>query len=561
MSQGWKSAAARWAAATVGVGMLALVGGRAAGQPAVPDPEPGPPTAYVTMPAPQVRPTHYAVDAPPPTSLRPLPPGPAEAAPPPSPGTAIPPAPAPTGAATRPVPELAPTLTPIDLPYALHLVNASNPTIAIALERVQQAYQRQHVAQVAFLPNLWAGGNPNNPTTLPMFYHHDGLVQNARGQVFTVNKNAVFLGGGVGLNFAVGDAIFAPLVARELTAAEAARARAVTDNVQLDVALTYLDLLRAYGALAVNAETLANAETTLKYARAGEEQGLAKPADANRAAAEVEFRRQERIDLEGQAAAVSARLAQLLLLQPTVDLRPADEAVLPITLVPDAGCLDDLIGVGLMNRPELAADRALVAAALATWRGARWRPLIPTLQLAYYGGSYAGGTPDLNSTSGRDDVYAQAVWELRNGGLRDLFEARETRSAYREANFRVAETSAQVAAEVTTAAKLTQARFATLADAQEGVRQAELTWQRLLKSTFGLGGEKGMTYQPLEALIAEQQLNQARLQYLDEVVGYDRQQFRLYWALGQPPETSMPCAKARPVETPVLPPPAKQVNK
>ena len=121
-----------------------------------------------------------------------------------------------------------------------------------------------------------------------------------------MDKNAVFLGGGVGLNFELADAIFAPLVTRRLTEAEAARARVVTDNVQLDVALTYLDLLRAYGALAVNAETLANAETTLRFARAGVKSELAKPADANRAAAEVEFRRQERIDLQGQAAAVSA---------------------------------------------------------------------------------------------------------------------------------------------------------------------------------------------------------------------------------------------------------------
>ena len=229
---------------------------------------------------------------------------------------------------------------------------------------------------------------------------------------------------------------------------------------------------------------------------------------------------------------------------------------MPITLVPPAPSLDDLIGVGLMNRPELAADRALVAAALQTWRGARWRPLIPTIQLTYYGGSYSGGTPDYGPTSGRDDVYAQAVWQLRNLGLRDLYEARGYRSAYREANLQVVETSAQVAADVTTAAKLAQAREQTLADAQEGVRQAELMWQRLLKSTFGLGGEKGMNYQPLEALLAEQQLNQARLQYLDEVIGYDRQQFRLYWALGQPPEKSLPCAAARPVAVPVLPPAA-----
>ena len=527
------------------VGLVAVACGGADAQ--APPPAPASSGAYVSMPAPLVPVKRLSAEA-------------QEQGPPPKP--ASPPAPAPqpeaavpaagTPSATAPVPP--PPALPIDLPYALHLVNANNPTIAIARERVEQAYERLREAQVLWLPNLWAGGNPNNPTTLPEVYHHDGNLQNARGDVFRVDKNAVFLGAGAGLNFEVADALFAPRVARQLTAAEAARSRAVTDNIQLDVALTYLDLLRGYGALAVNAETLANAETMLRYANAGVKNGLAKPADANRAAAEVEFRRQERIDLEGQAAAVSAHLAQLLLLEPTVDLRPADAAVLPITLVPDAPSVDDLVGIGLMNRPELAADRALVSAALETWRGARWRPLIPTIQLTYYGGNYAGGTPGVGDLGSRNDLYAQAVWQLNNLGLRDVFEARGYRSAYREANLRVVETSAQVAAEVTAAAKLTEARGATLPDAQEDVRQAELMWKRLLASTFGLGGEKGNNYQPLEALLAEQQLNQARLQYLDEVVNYDRQQFRLYWALGQPPESSLPCATVRPVQVPVLPP-------
>jgi hypothetical protein len=54
----------------------------------------------------------------------------------------------------------------------------------------------------------------------------------------------------------------------------------VTDLVQLQVALTYIDLLRAYGALAVNAETLANAVEMLRLADAAERNGFGKtPAD------------------------------------------------------------------------------------------------------------------------------------------------------------------------------------------------------------------------------------------------------------------------------------------
>ncbi|HVS35962.1 MAG TPA: TolC family protein [Gemmataceae bacterium] len=502
-----------------------------------------PPTAVVNMPAPMIR------------SPKRLP----ELAPPAPPAK---PAPTDAGPEQAPPPQQLPqaevastTPAPIDLPYALHLVNASNPTIAVARERMEQAYERQRQAGVLWLPNLWLGGNPNNPTTLAMFYHHDGYLQSSTGANVKVDKNALFLGAGAGLNFELADAFFAPLVARRLTEAEAARAQVVTNDIQLDVALTYLDLLRAYGALAINAETLANGEAMYKMAQSGVKNGLAKPADANRASAEVEFRRQERLLLQGQAAAVSARLAQLLLLPATIDLEPADQAVLPITLVPDAPSLDDLVATGLMNRPELAADRALVAAALASWRGSRWRPLIPSLQVTYYGGDYAGGTPGLGTYSGRDDVYAQAVWQLQNFGLHDLYVARENRSRYREATLHVAETTAEIGAEVTAAAKLSITYERTLPNGQEGVRQAELTWQRLYASSFGLGSEKAPVFQPLEALIAEQQLNQSRLEYLDDVIGYDRQQFRLYWAMGQPPEKSLPCAVGKPVEQSVLPPP------
>src|SRR5579864_4805409 len=85
------------------------------------------------------------------------------------------------------------TTLPIDLPYALRLVNASNPTIAIARERVREAYARQQQARVLWVPNLWAGGNPDNLAFLPTFYVHNGNLQNARGAVFEqVKANVAF---------------------------------------------------------------------------------------------------------------------------------------------------------------------------------------------------------------------------------------------------------------------------------------------------------------------------------------------------------------------------------
>jgi hypothetical protein len=82
-------------------------------------------------------------------------------------------------------------------------------------------------------------------------------------------------------------------------------------------------------------------------------------------------------------------------------------------------------------------------------------------------------------------------------------------------------------------------------------------WTRLSKAAFGIAGP-ARRYDPLEPLLAEQALNEARNRYLSEVIDYNRSQFRLYWALGQPPESSLAAAQALPVKRPVLPGAASQ---
>ena len=446
-------------------------------------------------------------------------------------------------------------LVPIDLPYSLRMVNASNPTIAIARERVQEATARLKEARVLWIPNLWLGGNPDNATFLPNFYVHRGNIQNARGDVFdTVKSNAAF-SAGTGFNLSVSDAVFVPRIARDLTAAEAARARAVTYNVQLDVALTYLDLLEVYGALAINAEMTAKVQLMTDYAVQAQKQGLGKTtADANRAQTELERRRRERIDLLGRAAVVSARLAQLLLLEASADFVPADKAIVPIELVPANQGVNELIAVGLLNRPELAESRAQISAALTRWRQDKTRPLFPTIQMAYYGAEFGGGNPGIHDYDSRNDFYVQASFVLRNGGLGNVFQARESRSRFEQANLRVTEVQAQVAADVSAAVKMVRAHDQALKHAQEAVRQAEEMWIRLSKAAFGLAGP-ARQYDPLEPLLAEQALFEARTQYLTEVIGFNREQFRLYWSMGQPPESSLPCAQALTVTPSVLPTP------
>jgi outer membrane protein TolC len=435
---------------------------------------------------------------------------------------------------------------PIDLPTALRLVDSANPTIALARERVREALFRQRQMEILWIPNLQSG---------PSYIRHDGLLQNSSGLVFPVSKWNFFIGGGTVMSFQVADALFLPLIARQQTQAEAAHSRAVTDSVQLDVALTYLDLAGIHARLTVNAEVLAYAEEMLRFALVGREATLGKtPADTTRARTEVELRRVERIDLEGQAADTSARLAQLLLLRPTVDLRPADPALVPITLVPTDGPLDDLLATGLLNRPELAESRALVAAALAYWRQAKVAPFVPRIDFMYSAGEFGGGIhDDTERFSSRGDGQAQAIWELHNLGAGDVARARERRSRYNQATLHVTEVQAQVAAEIAAAAKRVRTRERAVANAQNAVRQAEETWTRLYGGAFGMNIRE-RRYDPLEPLLAVQQVAAARSQYVQEIVEYNKAQFRLYTAMGQPPLEALPGATALPLEVSPTPP-------
>lgn len=438
-------------------------------------------------------------------------------------------------------------IMPIDLPTALRLANESNPTIALARERIQQAYAVQQQANAIWLPNL---------QLIPANYgRHDGAIQSQiTGRIIDVSFSSIANSGAAVFDFATSDALFAPLVTRQKTQAQTQAAQAVANNVQLSVALTYLDLLQVYAQLAINAETLANATEMMRNAEAAAIAGKSSTsADVQRARTEVQVRRQERRDLEARSAIVSAQLAQLLLLEPTVELHPLEPAVVPITLVADDIPLDELVIAGYLNRPELAENRALVQAALFSWRQARSRPLIPQIEVSYLSGGLAGGPNSyVGNYGGQGNAQALALWELRNLGIGDLARIREQRSLYNQSNYQLVQVQAQVAAEVTAAAKIARAHRRNLDNGQDGVRQALEMWRRLSESAFGLtGGDR--KYDPLQPLLAEQALSQARLQYLGNVIEYNKAQFRLYTAMGQPPQESLPSAAAIAVAVPPAP--------
>lgn len=446
-------------------------------------------------------------------------------------------------------------ILPVDLPTALRLTNANNPTIALARERVEEAYAAERLADVAWLPNLQGGAE---------YLRHDGRDQTTQGPIIEVSKQSLYVNGAATLEWNTSDILFGPLVAARLSDAQGFAAQATSADVQLSAAQAYLDLLQICGALAVNADTLSRTQEMLSNSEAADKAGLTITAgDINRARAEYNIRAAERVQLQGDLGVVSARLAHILLLRPTIVLRPNDPKIVPITLVPDRCGPDELVMMALQNRPEVREGEQFSAAAMTRLRQAKLAPLLPHVDVTYFGGTFGGGVDSqMGDFGARSDGEVDLYWQLHNLGAGDAAITRERAAQLDETNFQLAEIRAQVGEDVTAAFRQVEANRQSLESAEQAVRQSLETWRRLREASFGMAvpSHPGAhpLYDPLQPLIAERDLDQARTAYLNAVIAYNKAEFRLYWALGQPPLEAPARAQPRALSVPVMPDPRSE---
>jgi len=340
------------------------------------------------------------------------------------------------------------------------------------------------------------------------------------------------------------------LAAQQITAAREAGAAAVRNHRLLQASLAYVDLLQTEAEVQIAIEAYQNAHRLLKLTESNEKAGLGVPADTYRSRTEANIREREYLEVQGRVRVVAARLAQLLNLPQDLFLRPMEPALVPVTLVPEEIELKGLLAQGLAYRPELAENRAISAAAYEAVRAARWAPAIPRLELNLSSGGFGGGRNSFfGDFNGRNDFTAMAVWRLDNLGLGYMALRRERESQYAQTNLHQVALEAEVAQQISAAATLAQVRRQELASAQRSVQSARESY-RLNLLRIQRAPDKA---RPIELLQAVQALARARLDYLQVVGDYNRAQFRLYAALGNPPPAALEHAARVPVDESVVP--------
>jgi outer membrane protein TolC len=452
----------------------------------------------------------------------------------------------------EPYPE---TVSPIDLPSALALAGVRNPELLIARQRVVEAAALRQLAAVQILPNINVGTSYND---------HTGAIQQSSGNIITLHRQAMYVGAGAnavgagtvnipGLqyNLNLSQSIYTYLVARQSVQTQDLNSAATRNDVLLRVATAYVELLRTECLRAIAVQVRDHAAEVARLTGNFAQTGEGRRSDADRAATEYAQRESDVLNADALVLIASARLSQLLNLDPSVRMHATDGWVVPAPVVPDPIPLGELVAMAMLQRPELAAQRSAVQETLLSLRSAELLPFSPQVMIGLSAGGFGGGSnrQDLGAQSNfsgldnRVDLDAIFFWTLQNMGFGNRAQVDAARARVGINNFQQLAVLDRVRFEVATAYARVHARFGQLGNAERAVRSADNAFREDLTR---IRAREGL---PIEVLDSLRLVARSRTEYLNAVSDYNRAHFELYTALGQPPAEML----ARPVPGEIVP--------
>ncbi|MBS0260504.1 MAG: TolC family protein [Planctomycetes bacterium] len=447
---------------------------------------------------------------------------------------------------------------PIDLYSALRLAGIENPELIQARTRVEYAVAVQQWTAAQILPNLNLGTN---------YDAHTGNLQQANGNILNVERSALYVGAGAnavaagsvsipGLqyNLNVSESIHNALAARQRTEQARFANQAAENAVLLKVAVAYTNLLEARSRFSLAVLTRNDAREVARLTENYAATGDGRRADADRAATELQRREEDILAAANEVGRASRRLAELLNLSATIPLRPIESRVVPQPVVPQRIPLAELVTVALLDRPELKSQQAAIQAALVELNSAKLLPFSPQLMLGFSNGVFGGGSnlvasstppvpglppnqPRFGDFKDRTDIDGVLYWSARNLGFGNKAVIDIARSRATGAQLEQQIVLDQVRREVADAFARTHIRFAEIEVRARGVRTGMSAMAEDLARVQGREGK------PIEVLDSLRHLADERQAYLETIADFNRAQFELYVALGNPPADLL----ARPV--------------
>jgi len=408
---------------------------------------------------------------------------------------------------------------PIDLPTVLRLAGANAVDVQIARERLEAARATATGALMQFLPWLSPGAS---------YRRHGGLIQDVVGNIVTANKDSYALGASGNLQVDVGDALFRTLAARQSVRAADHQVRTQQQEVSLRAAHAYFDLLEAQATMAAAAEALDISRSYESQLHRAVEVGIAFKGDELRVRVQTQRNQLVLQQATEQRRIQAARLAEVLRLDPAIDLVANDAELAPLPLSNASDSMDVLVREALAARPEIGEAEALIRAATETERGSVYGPLIPSVSGQLFLGGLGGGKQAGPSTFGASRDYFTAVgWRIGPGGLFDVGRTRLARARVSEARWNLEKLKDGISRQVV------EARTRALSQEQqvETAKEALATAEEMLKLTQARRVfEVGVV---LENILAEQDQARARQDYARALGEFNKAQYALSRALGR----------------------------
>jgi outer membrane protein TolC len=464
---------------------------------------------------------------------------------------------------------------PINLATALRLADARPLVVASAQASAWVAEAQLQKAKVLWMPSFIMNA---------AYMRHDGYGpdfngginvpegQNTFGQAAPgsfgkpLNQNLNWFIAGVSLYdvVALTDAIFQPLAARQDFNAKRWDIQTAKNDALLETARAYFNVHKYRGHYAgslycvVEGRKLLEKVSTLS-------KDLVPAVEVDRARTLLAFLEQQAVSARENWRVASADLTQVLRLDPRAVVVPLEHDHMQLTLIDPGRSLDDLIPIGLTNRPELASQQALIQAALVRIRQEKMRPLLPSIMIQ--GWQTPGGMPTeagifgtgnggkLNLWSFRDDISAQMVWQLNSFGFGNMALVKKRRGEQSQATAELFQIQDAVAAEITQSQANLQSAAARVVQAERALQTGLVTFRANLE---GLGQTRRfenvleLIYRPQESVYALRLLKVAFDEYFASVAEYNIAQFQMFHALGYPAQeisSFRPAGEASPVDT------------
>jgi outer membrane protein TolC len=408
---------------------------------------------------------------------------------------------------------------PISLDAVFHLAEEQNGQIAVARERVTEAYASKDLAKSSWLPEVYAG---------PAYYRHEGGIQNQNGTLTISSTGALFGGMELYSRLDLREAVFAKVNAQRQLWQQKGELSRITNEMLLDAAGTYIDLLTARTAEAIAHDLEKSQQELLQEVEdiAKEETGLKFLVEGLRSARAAQ--KQKTVELHRQGDAAAAKLVYLLGLGPCTELQPLDGKLLPLNLVDASPPCCELVAqaiVGGPGIPEMEGLLTTIQEALDKSKGAS--RYLPIVEMCVTEGAFGAGPGDSLQWSNRMDLGLQARWNLGEH-MTAQDRQRIANSKLRQVHLTMQDLRAKLSSGVQ------EARESSLS----GKEQIRLTGEQVQHATEAYTLSKMRMKEnvkgssPAEVLGTLQNLATAQVSHLTAVNLYDKAQLRLMLLLG-----------------------------